>query len=151
MMLRRRLVTLALTGLVLAAFAGSALLGASFGRAASAPVVRQVSIAAPEAFAGPAADARRSPGGFTGFGGSPALAGDVLRGGTVEAASGGGIAIVTGTSTLTLRPTSGERIYAIAATNASLRPGDAVQVFVRDGAVTGVLKLPPGLGEGGNR
>jgi len=151
MRLRRRLVTFAIAGAVIAAFASGGLLGVRFGRAASAPVVRQVSIAAPEAFAGPAADARRSPGGFTGFGGSPALAGSALRGGTVGTVGSGSVAIVTGESTLTLRPTSAERLYTIAAATTPIRAGDAVQVLSRDGVVTGLLRLPPGLGEGGNR
>lgn len=151
MRLRRRLATFALTGLVLATLASGALLGARLGRAASAPAVRNVAIAAPEGFTGPAADARRSPGGFTGFGGKPALAGDVLRGGTVETSSAGNLVIATAESTLTLRTTSAERLYAITPASSPLRPGDAVQVLARNGVVAGVLRLPPGLGEGGNR
>lgn len=151
MRLRRRLVTFALTALVLAALASGALLGMRLGRAASAPVVRHVAISAPEGFAGPTADARRSIGGFTGFGGRPALAGDVLRGGTVETSSRGNIVIATAGSTLTLRTSSTERLYVITAATMPLRPGDAVQVHVRDGVVIGVLRVPPGLGQGGNR
>jgi hypothetical protein len=151
MRLRRRLATLALASLTFAALAGGALTGTRLGRAASAPSVRKVSIAAPEGFAGPAPDTRRSAGGFTGFGGRPALAGNVLRGGTVETNSGGNIVIATAESTLSLRTTSSERLFAITAASSPLRPGDAVQVYVRDGAVVAALRLPPGLGEGGNR
>lgn len=147
----RHLVTAGIAALVLAVLGGGVLLGMRLGQTASAPEVRHVVIPAPEGFAGPAAETRRSPGGFTGFGGKPALAGEVLRGGTVETSGNSGIVIATAESTLTVRTSSAERLYAIAATSTPLRSGDAVQVLARDGVVLGVLRLPAGIGQGGNR
>ena len=147
---RRRLVTSAVAALTAAGLAGGALLGLRLGAAASAPTYRTVAIAAPDGFAGPAATARRSPGGFTGFGGRPALAGDVLRSGTVET-TGSDIVITSTESTITVRPSSAERLFAIGPATAPLRAGDTVQLYVRDGVVLAVLRLPPGIGQGGNR
>lgn len=151
MRLRQRLVTTVVASLVLLAAAGGGALGVRLGRAASAPAVRHVAVAAAEGFAGPPADAARSPGGFTGFGGRPALGGEVLRSGTVETAGGGATAIASPGSTLTVRVTSAERLYAIVPASAPLRAGDSVQVHARDGSAVAVLRLPPGLGQGGNR
>lgn len=151
MKLRRRLTTVAMVALAVAAIAGGGILGARLGREASTPQIRNVAIAAPEGFAGPATGARRSPAGFTGFGGKPALEGDVLRAGALESVNGGNLVIATAESTLTVRASSVERLYTIGASSTPLRTGDSVQVLVRDGAVAGVLRLPPGLGQGGNR
>lgn len=148
---RGRLRTAAVTGLVLAALAAGGLLGVRLGRVASTPAARHIAVSAPEAFAGPPADVARSAGGFTGFGGRPALGGEVLRSGTVETTGGGTILIAGAESTLSLRATSSERLYGILPATAPLRAGDLVQVYARDGAAVAVLRLPPGLGQGGNR
>lgn len=151
MRLRARLEAAALAAAVLLAGAGGGLLGIRLGDAASAPDVARVTVAAPEALAGPPQDAARSPGGFTGFGGPPAIRGEVQRSGTVRSAEPGTLVIGSAESSVTVRYASPERLFRIAPAGAPLRPGDLVQVRVEGGRAAALLRLPPGLEQGGNR
>ncbi len=151
MRLRARIEAVAIAAAVLLAGAGGGLLGMRLGDAASAPDVERITIAAPEALAGPPQDAARSAGGFTGFGGPPAIRGEVQRSGTVQSAEPGALVIGSAESGVTVRYTSPERLFRIAPASAPLRAGDLVQVRVEDGRAAAVLRLPPGLEQGGNR
>jgi hypothetical protein len=151
MRLRERFILLASLVLVVAAGAGGGLLGLRLGEAASAPAQRRLTVADPDGAVLDEAAAGRSAGGFTGFGGRPALRGEVLRTGEIKAASSGAIDLASTESGATVRYTTPERLFRIAALSGPLRPGDLVQVLVRDGAVTGVLRLPAGLDAGINR
>ncbi|RJQ07721.1 MAG: hypothetical protein C4558_09130, partial [Dehalococcoidia bacterium] len=54
-------------------------------------------------------------------------------------------------SSVTVRYTSPERLFRILPAGTSLRAGDLIQVRVEDGRAAAVLRLPPGLEQGGNR
>jgi hypothetical protein len=149
--LRERFVVLAGLVLVIAAGAGGALLGVRLGHAASEPSWQRLAIPDPGAATDAADGVARSPGGFTGFGGRPALRGEVLRSGRIQTVTTGAIEIASPESGATIRYTTPERLYRIAVISAPLRAGDLVQVHVKDGAVTATLRLPPGLDEGINR
>ena len=150
MRLRERFIVLAGLVLVIAAGAGGSLLGMRLGEAASAPAERRVAITDPDMATIDTAVAR-SAGGFTGFGGRPALRGEVLRSGEIKSAGTGSIEVASPESVSTVRYSTTERLFRIAASSAPLRAGDLVQVQVKDGAVTAALRLPPGLDEGINR
>lgn len=151
MTLRARLEAAAVALAVLLAGAGGGLLGVRLGHSASAPDVERITIMAPEALAGPPSDAARSPGGFTGFGGPPAIRGEVQRSGTVQSAASGSVVIGSAESSVTVRYTSPERLFRIAPAGTPLRAGDLVQVRVEEGRAAAILRLPPGLEQGGNR
>ena len=151
MRLRARIEAVAITLVVLLAGAGGGVLGIRLGDAASAPEVRRVAFVAPETLVGPPRDAARSAGGFTGFGGPPAIRGEVQRSGTVQGVEAGAVVIGSAESSVTVRYTSPERLFRIAPASAPLRAGDLVQVRVEDGRAVAVLRLPPGLEQGGNR
>lgn len=151
MTLRARLQAWA-TGLaVLLAAVGGGWVGTRLGHSASAPHVDHVSVTAPEALAGPPADAARSPGGFTGFGGPPALRGEVQRSGAVLRVESGLVVVGTAESSTNLRYTSAERLFRIAPATTPVKAGDLVQIRVKDGQATGILRLPPDLEQGTNR
>ena len=151
MTLRSRLRTAAVVAAMLLASVGGGWLGVRLGHAASEPNVERVAVAAPEALAGPPADAVRSPGGFTGFGGAPALRGEVQRSGTVQRSDAGAVVIGTAESNVTVRYTSPERLFRIVPAGSPLKAGDLVQVRVKDGAATSLLRLPANLEQGSNR
>lgn len=151
MRLRARVEAVAILAAVLLAGAGGALMGVRLGDAASAPDVERITLAAPETLAGPPPDAARSPGGFTGFGGPPAIRGEVQRGGVVQSVEPGTLVIGSAESSVTVRYTSPQRLFRIVPAGAPLRAGDLVQVRVEDGRAVAVLRLPPGLEQGGNR
>jgi hypothetical protein len=151
MRLRERFVFLAGLVLVLVAGAGGALLGMWLGETASAPEERRVTIVDPDSSLSAVDALARSTGGFTGFGGRPALLGEVLRTGEVKATSPGTIELASTESRATVRYTTPERLFRIVPLTTPLRPGDLVQLRVQDGAVTGALRLPTGLEEGINR
>lgn len=148
---RTRLQAAAVAVAVVLVGAGGGLLGLQLGDAASAPDVERVSVLAPDAVAGPPADVARSPGGFTGFGGPPALRGEVQRSAPVLSEEAGALVVGTAESSVTVRFSSPARRFRIVPAGVPLRPGDLVQVRVQDGRAVGVLRLPPGLEEGGNR
>lgn len=151
MTLRARLRTTAIGFAVLFAGAGGGWAGVRLGHTASTPHVEHVAITAPEALSGPPADVARSPGGFTGFGGPPALRGEVQRTGPVLHSDAGLVVIGTAESNASVRYTSPERLFRIAPASTPIKPGDLVQVRVRDGNVIAVLRLPPNLEQGTNR
>lgn len=132
----------ALTLLSLIAIGGSgALLGVALGERSTEQGVEQLRIIDPLSFDAPPATALRSEGGFTGFGGLPALSGDVFRSGRVSASDEGGL-LITAEGTQTMidfsRPL---RLFRIVSTQ-QVAVGDTVLVRRVDGEVTGVLVLP---------
>ena len=147
----KRLVTIAMLTLALASAAGGAMLGVRLGQAASAPAERQLMLVSAEGALPASAGAVRSAGGFTGFDGARGLKGEALRSGTVRSVAGGTMVIASPESTLNLRYTRAERFFTIARTTTPLRADDLVQVFVRDGVATGVLRVPASIEQGANR
>lgn len=151
MRLRARIEAATIAGVVLFAAAGGGFLGMRLGDVASEPDVERVTVVAPEVLAGPPDDVARSPGGFTGFGGPPAVRGEVQRSGLVQRADAGTLVVGDAESGVTVRYTSPERLFRIVRAGAPLRPGDLVQVRSEDGRAIAILRLPPGLEQGGNR
>ena len=151
MTLRARLQTAAVVVAVMLASAGGGWLGIRLGHAASEPHVERVEVVAPEVLAGPSADVARSPGGFTGFGGAPALRGEVQRSGAVQRADAGAVVVGSAESNVTVRYTSPERLFRIVPAGSPPKPGDLVQVRVKDGAAISLLRLPANLEQGSNR
>ncbi len=156
-MLRRVISTTAAIGLVLAALAGGAA-GVYLGSEVSEQDTRVLSIVDPEFQQLVPEAAIRSTGGFTGFGGLPALGGRVLRFGTVEAvelddpgedgAIRGTITIAGNGATTTVRFVRVERLFSIDAAGAGLQVGDLVQLRIEDDRAISVLRLPPDIEAG---
>jgi len=137
-------------GLLLACALGTTA-GIRLGHAASEPHVEEIEVTAPRSLAGPPEGTIRSLGGFTGFGGPPAIRGEVQRSGSVLRAETGSVTVGTGESQSTVRYNSPERLFRIVPASAAPRAGDLVQVRLEGDRATSVLRLPPGLEEGGNR
>ena len=136
--------------LVAAGLAG-AVLGVATGERASESEVSELVLVEPALLAETPADALRSAGGFTGFGGLPTLPGDVLRAGTVtEAASAaaGALVVDAGGGEARIRFSSPARLFRIAPLQGALGVGDIVVVRFVDGAPEAVLRVPPDLEEG---
>lgn len=132
--------TLLLIAIVVAAPSGF-YAGARIASTVTAPETELIAIGDPGLATAIPAWAQRSAGGFTGFGGLPALSGQVLRSGTVTETSDGMI-VVTGADNETVIVYSEPvRLYRIQPAASALRSGDAVTVRMVEGAVTGVLRL----------
>lgn len=136
----------AILGIVLAA-AGGAAFGVALGERASQPVVRDLVVAdhsnAPEH-----TPALRSPGGFTGFEGRPGLTGRVFRVGEIGQASEEQLDVIGDGSSVQVRLRDGTRLFRLAPLAGGPAPGDVVMVRLEQDVVTGVLRVPPDLGEG---
>lgn len=156
------------TALLLAALAlagaGGALFGVRLGERATEPGMDVVTIEAPERAAGTPAVALRSAGGFTGFGGTPALPGDVLRAGIIQDLQPGAFAIGAPGSTTEVRFRTPRRLLRIrplgsaldGELDGALATGDVVVVRLVGGVPVGVLRVagdgePPGAGAAGDR
>ena len=135
------------TALLAAGLAG-VVLGVAAGERASQPEVHELVVAEPALRAATVAAALRSAGGFTGFGGLPALPGDVLRAGTVAEAEAGALVVDSGGSEAEIRFSAPLRLFRIAALREALRAGDIVVVRFAGGAPEAVLRVPPDLEEG---
>jgi hypothetical protein len=135
---------------IVAAGAGGAYAGSRLADAATRPPHEQVVLLSPALSAGPRAGALTSPGGFTGFGGAPALNGDVARTGTVTAvdAASGVLTIETPGGEVSVRFTSLARMFRLGQLAGALAEGDVVVVRIEDGETAGLLRVPPGLDVG---
>ncbi len=123
---------------VLVALGAGTVVGMRLGAVASRPAVREVRLDDPASMPTSAIDGARSAGGFTGFGGSPSLQGDVLRTGIVSAVGDGELVLVVEGATVTVDYTQPRRLYRLGPGRAA-RVGDAVVVSVDGERATGVL------------
>ncbi|MYD64797.1 MAG: hypothetical protein F4X26_02175 [Chloroflexi bacterium] len=133
------LVAAALAGLVLGRWAGER---------ASAPTVVELVIEDPALAAADADEGWTTPGGFTGFGGLPALPGEVWRAAHVVASEPGRLVITSGGATTTIDYRAPSRLFEIAPIDA-VEAGDVVVVRIVDGVAAAVLIVPPDVEEGG--
>ena len=135
---------------LLAAVLAGAVAGVALGERGSAPATEVLTLTAPEAEAstGPAL---RSGAGFTGFGGLPALPGEVVRTGTVAEVADGELIIEAGGSRTSIRFDTPARLFALAPLDGELRAGDLVVLRLVDGEVAALLRVPPDLEEGAGR
>lgn len=127
---------------LLAALAGA---GAFLGSAVASNLTergeREVVLEDPQGFARTPDWATRSAGGFTGFGGLPALPGVVLHSGTISESRDGSLFIDAPNVRTTVDFTDPLRLFRIRPTESPLAPGDVVLVRTADGTTTGVLRL----------
>ena len=127
---------------LLAAVAGA---GAFLGSAVASDLTergeREVVLEDPQGFAQRPPGAKRSAGGFTGFGGLPALSGVVLHSGTISESSDGSLLVDAPNVRTTVDFTEPLRLFRIRPAESPLAPGDVVLVRTADGTTTGVLRL----------
>ncbi len=158
MTLRTRiLMSMAVIGLLSAGAAG-AVSGIILGDRASEPGTTTLSLLDPAFQQLLAEPAYRSAGGFTGFGGMPALGGRVLRFGTVRGLEldpptgsgtiGGTLTVEADGAVATVRFVRAERFFSIGPAVEPLQPGDLVQLRIEGQQAVGSLRLPPDLEEG---
>ena len=132
----------ALLVVTLIALAGGGFVaGAAAGRALSEPSQVSLVFSDPTQMDTTPEQAQRSGGGFTGFGGSPALAGDVLRSGVVGGVDDGSFTVDAAGASIVVSYSEPRRLFRIEPATTPLVEGDAVVVRLVDGAVTGVLRV----------
>jgi hypothetical protein len=129
---------------VLVAVLGGAALGVTLGERASEPDVQQLVVGDP-ALAPDDFPALRSPGGFTGFEGSPALRGRAFRVGEVVEATESGLQVSGDGATMNVSLRDESRLFRLAPLSGSLESGDVVLVRLEGQDVTGVLRVPRDL------
>lgn len=132
------LVAAALAGLVLGRWAGAR---------ASAPTVIELVIEDPALAASDADEGWTTRGGFTGFGGLPALPGEVWRAAHVVESEPGRLVITSGGATTTIDYRAPSRLFEIVPGD-GVEAGDIVVVRIVDGVVAAMLIVPPDVEEG---
>lgn len=130
-------VSLALLGVAAGGFA----VGMRLGATASDPGVEELRLVSPSALETTPESAARSAGGFTGFGGAPALTGDVLGSGVLGTSEPGSLRIEQSARSLEVAYQAGTRLFRITPASTPLGAGDRVVVRTEDGRVTGVLRV----------
>jgi hypothetical protein len=130
-----------LTITVLAIGVAGFVVGMRLGVTASESGVRELRFVNPNALETTPSTAARSAGGFTGFGGAPALTGDVLRSGSLTAINPEGLSVGEPSASLEVAYEDSTRLFRIARAATPLAPGDRVVVRTEDGRVTGVLRV----------
>lgn len=139
--------TLVIIGLILAVVAGG-IGGAWLGDRASEAGTERLVIDDPALAAATDSAPLRSAGGFTGFGGLPALPGEVLRPGVVESVADGVVEVATDAAVVRVRYTSLARLFRLGAADRGAQAGDTVVLQLSGGVVTGVLIVPSDIEEG---
>ncbi len=146
-----RLPWVLVAAITIAALAGTALGGLAAGRwageRASEPAVVELLIENPERSAAPAVEGWTSAGGFTGFGGLPALPGEVWRRALVVESGPGRLVIDADGTTTTVSFRDAVRLFEIAPLDA-VAVGDIVVVRLDGGVVQAVLVVPPDVEQG---
>lgn len=128
-----RAASLALGGTLLLALVVGVVVGGRLARWSTQPVTHVLEVVDPASAAAATPRGSTSPGGFTGFGGPPALHGEVLQSGTVTSSASGRIAIGLdgGGADITFSGTG--RMYRIVPATSPIAAGDRVVVRL-DGA-----------------
>src|SRR5688572_6707557 len=115
--MRARLSSRALGWLVgiagLLALVGGVAFGVRIGETASRPRVEEIRVADPAGFTPTSDTALRSPGGFSGFGGPPALEGEVLRRGSATDVRAGALTLIDGGAASSVEFTHALRLYRV--------------------------------------
>lgn len=126
---------------VIAVAAAGLFAGMRAGSLASEPGVEELRFVDPNTLETTLQSAAKSAGGFTGFGGAPALSGDVLRTGSLASVDADGIRVDEPAASLNVVFEDGTRRFRIAPVSTPLAPGDRVVVRTEDSQVTGVLRV----------
>lgn len=132
---------------IVASVLGGLTLGRWAGARASEPTVVQLVIEDPALSAAPAIDGWISDGGFTGFGGLPALPGDVWRRAHVLESEPGRLVIQSEGATTTIRFREPLRLFEIVPLD-TIEARDIAVLRLVDGLVQAVLVVPPDLEQG---
>ncbi len=143
-LLSGRVMSMAVTASMLIVLLAGALVGVRLGERASRADARALSIVEPDSLPARSAVESSSAGGFTGFGGPPALQGDVLRRGTATDLTPRGLVLVDGAASTTVEYSEPGRLYRIVSARSELTVGDAVLVRVDGERGTSILR--PRLG-----
>ncbi len=114
--------------------------GLRLGAWASRPAASELRLVSPESLPGATERGLPSRGGFTGFGGPPALQGDVLQQGTVAESQTGAFALVENATRTDVDLTGSQRLYRIEAANRPLQSGDQVVVRVDGTRALAILR-----------
>ena len=138
--LASRTLALALGAALLFTLAAGVLTGVRLGRWFSEPAPRVLELADPAAAAVTSPRGLTSQAGFTGFGGPPALQGDVLQAGTVTASGDGRLTIGLegGGADITFAGTG--RLFRIGPTTRAIAVGDRVVIRLDGTAAAAVLR-----------
>lgn len=135
-----------IAALVAAALAGL-VLGRWAGERASAPTVVELVIEDPALAAAGADEGWTTRGGFTGFGGLPALPGEVWRAAHVVESEPGRLVVTSGGATTTIDYRATSRLFEIVPGD-SIEVGDIVVVRMVGGVIAAMLVVPPDVEEG---
>jgi hypothetical protein len=139
-----RLITFISIACVVAAAAAGGLLGVVLGERASEPGTATLALQDP-ALTPDDGPVLRSPGGFTGFEGAPALSGRVFRTGTFKSLDGDAAQVISGGAILDLEFATPDRLLTLAAIDGQLVPGDIVVVRYEGDTPAGILRVPGDL------
>jgi hypothetical protein len=129
--------------MLIGAAAGGGWLGVTLGERASEPDVRRLTFRDPLQLEDTPPFAVRSTGGFTGFGGPPALDGDVLRAGSVAAVDEGSLTLEDGAGELVVTYATPVLVRRIRPAEAPLADGDTVLVRSVDDVPVSILRVVP--------
>jgi hypothetical protein len=135
-----RLIVLATSAALVLALGLGVFLGVRLGERASRADARELSLVDPAGLATYVEDGARSPAGFTGFGGPPALQGEVLRAGRTAAAGPGHLELVDEAARTEVTYAGTQRLYRIEPARDALASGDSVIVRVDGTRALGVLR-----------
>lgn len=116
-------------------------IGMRLGAVVSEPGVAELRFVDPRVLDSVPSSTVRSAGGFTGFGGAPALTGGVLRSGQLAGIEPGRITVEGPSATLEVSHDGGTRLFRLAAATSDLAPGDRVVLRTESGQVAGVLRV----------
>ena len=123
--------------------------GRWLGERVSEPDTNLVLVESPTLFSKDNADSWNSEGGFNGFGGLPALPGDVLRATKVVDSEPGRLILESEGSTLAVTFSKPIRLFEIVSASL-IGPGDVVVVRLIENVPQAVLVVPPDLEQGTN-
>lgn len=141
------LVAAVTTAALVASALGGLVLGRWAGERASEPAVIEVVIDDPALAAADADEGWTTRGGFSGFGGLPALPGEVWSAARVVESEPGRLVITSDGATTAIDYRSPSRLFEIAPA-AGVEVGDIVVVRIVDGVAVAMLVAPPDLEEG---
>lgn len=146
----RRVMAIALAVALLAALATGGLAGARLGERVSRADARELTIVEPDSLAERVAVESTSVAGFSGFGGPPALQGEVLRHGAASGITSRGFELIDGAATTAVDYSAPTRLYRIVTTSDQLALGDSVLVRIDGTRAIAILRSRLGA-EGAGR
>lgn len=136
----RRVASIALAVALFVALGAGAVSGARLGERASRADARELTIVEPDSLPARATAEVTSVAGFSGFGGPPALQGEVLRHGTASDVTARGFDLVDAAATTSVEYSEPGRLYRIVPARSELAPGDPVLVRIEGTRAIAILR-----------